>query len=300
MSNTFNLKDYIKSIRPALSESSLKTYSSTLNSIYKKSGSKVQILKWFQDHENEVLATIEDKPIQSRRAALSAIIVLLNGVGTDTYSKRMTEDNQKIQQQYESQEMTEKQKANWIDYTEVKSKWESEYERIKPLLKSKQELSNNDLWNLSKFMIITLTGGIYFPPRRSEWVSFKLKDVDKEHDNWIDLKTGEFVFNEWKEAATYGQQRIKYPRDFKTLLNKYIKRIGDQKYLIFNTVGEKLNNANLTQILNRVYGKNISTSMLRHIYLTHFHENTPSIRNLKKVASEMGHSVSMSLEYAKK
>jgi integrase len=300
MSEQFNIKEHIKSLRPTLGESSLKTYSSILSALFKKAnGDKPFNIEWFR-HVDNVLDAIADKTIQSRRATLSAVIVLLNNEGTEKYSELMKAANTEIKKDYESQKMTEKQAENWMTFEEVKSNWDKEYARVKPLLNSKTELTNNELWELSKFMMLTLTSGIFFPPRRSEWITLKLKPTDKSVDNWIDMKANEFVWNTYKTSQTYGRQRVEFPKEFKAILNKYIKRIGPQERLIFDTAGEEIKKPAFTQALNRMYGKNISTSMLRHIYLSHIHRDTPSINTLNKIAQDMGHSVSTGMEYAKK
>jgi len=300
MSNSFDLKEYIHTLRPNLGESSLKTYSSILNGIYKKAHSNKEFdIDWFKNVD-AVMDVIKDRPVAGRKTALSAVIVLLNGEGTEKYSQLMKADNETIEKGYESQTKTEKQAENWISFDEVKAKWNEEYARIKPILNAKTEPTNNDLWALSKFMMLTVTSGVFFPPRRSEWIDLKLKPEDKNTDNWIDKKSGEFVWNNYKTAKTYGQQRVPYPKEFKTILNKYLKRIGDQTYFIFDTSGQQINKPAFTQTLNRMYGKNISTSMLRHIYLSDLHKHTPPLKQMNEIAEAMGHSVVMGMEYAKK
>jgi predicted Zn-dependent protease len=60
-----------------------------------------------------------------------------------------------------------------------------------------------------------------------------------------------------------------------------------------------MNHTNITQMLNVLYGKAISTSMLRHIYLSHLYKDVPKLEQIAKTAHEMGHSVEMALEYVK-
>lgn len=313
MPEQFNIKEHIKSLRPTLGESSLKTYTSILTTLYRKAHADNAAptppinIEWFKNADN-ILNAIAKKPIQTRRATLSAVIVLLKSPTEDEnedepvkkYSELMKEANAEIKNDYASQKMTEKQAENWMTFEEVKSNWDKEYDRVKPLLNSKTELNNNELWELSKFMMLTLTSGIFFPPRRSEWITLKLKPTDKSVDNWIDMKANEFVWNTYKTSQIYGRQRVEFPKEFKTILNKYLKRIGPQEYIIFDTAGEQMKKPAFTQSLNRMYGKNISTSMLRHIYLAHIHRGTPSIEKMNKIAQDMGHSVKTGMEYAVK
>ena len=56
----------------------------------------------------------------------------------------------------------------------------------------------------------------------------------------------------------------------------------------------------LARILNKIFGKKISTSMLRHMYLTNVYRDVPKINQMQDLAKEMGHSVSTALEYVKR
>ena len=40
--------------------------------------------------------------------------------------------------------------------------------------------------------------------------------------------------------------------------------------------------------------------MLRHMYLTNFYMNTPPLKDMEKVARDMGHNVMTALEYVKR
>jgi hypothetical protein len=51
----------------------------------------------------------------------------------------------------------------------------------------------------------------------------------------------------------------------------------------------------VTRVLNRAFGKNIGSSMLRHIYLSEKY----NIDEMKKDADQMGHSLSLQKEYMK-
>ena len=88
-------------------------------------------------------------------------------------------------------------------------------------------------------------------------------------------------------------QRIKYnPK-------KWIK-VHTKDYMIYSTNGRQISCPQITRILNKIFGKNISTSMLRHIYLTNVYKNVPKINQMQDLANEMGHSVSTALEYIKR
>ena len=70
--------------------------------------------------------------------------------------------------------------------------------------------------------------------------------------------------------------------------------------MIYSSNGNKLTPPQITRVLNKIFGKNISTSMLRHIYLTDLYKDIPKINKMEILADQMGHSVSTAMEYMKR
>jgi hypothetical protein len=174
--------------------------------------------------------------------------------------------------------------------------YEDMYNKIKPLLNLK-EIDSSDYKKLQDFIILSLTSGYWIPPRRSQdWTELKIKNIDKASDNYIDKNS--FVFNKYKTAKFYETQKVDIPKGFKAILTKYLK-LNNNEYLITDDKGNKLTNVRLTQKLNHIFGNNISTSMLRHIYLTEKLKDVHKLAELDKLAQDMGHSVSEAMEYVK-
>jgi len=148
------------------------------------------------------------------------------------------------------------------------------------------------------WLLVALSSGIYFPPRRSEWQYIKLKSVTPESDNYIDLKKGVFVLNQYKTAKLYGREQVEYGKPFGLLLKKVLAVIPDQQFLLENK-GKQMNSSVITQRLNRIFGKKVSTSMLRHIYTTDKYGDMPALKELNASAEAMGHSLTQHLEYIK-
>jgi hypothetical protein len=70
--------------------------------------------------------------------------------------------------------------------------------------------------------------------------------------------------------------------------------------MLFNTKGGKLTSPNIATRLNEIFGKKVSTSALRHIYISDKFKNMPSLKELQETASAMSHSIPQMLEYIKK
>jgi len=158
-------------------------------------------------------------------------------------------------------------------------------------LKEKKDLSTFELWGLQKMMVVATVAGLFVPPRRNEWLLMKIKDIDKDKDNYIDHNKKEFVFNTFKTSKSYGQQRVPIPDKLHKLLSLYIKRkILNSEYLFSQRRGEPFISATFSQFLNSIfkdYGS-ISSNSFRHAFLTEKYGNT---KTLTKDLKNMGTSI---------
>ena len=165
------------------------------------------------------------------------------------------------------------------------------------LFKIKGELTMPQLQTIQNYIIISLTAGIFIPPRRSlDWVLMKHKNYNTDTDNYYNKK--KFVFNQYKTAKFYNKQDIEVPVPLKVIMNKWIKLI-DNDYILFDSNNNPLTPVKLNQRLNKIFNGKISVNILRHSYITSKYNNIPKLRELKKEAEAMGHNVNQLLEYIK-
>ena len=113
------------------------------------------------------------------------------------------------------------------------------------------------------------------------------------------IKKVSFTLILYKTAKDYGMQIVDAPKELNVILKKWVK-INTNDYMLYSTNGNKLTSPQITRILNKVFGKNVSTSMLRHIYLTNVYKDLPAINKMQQLANNMGHSISTAMEYIKK
>lgn len=300
--DTSELKEIIMLNRPNVSRTTVATYLSVLKNLYYSAHEptdKIDV-KWFRD-QDAVLKAVESHPVRTRKTYLSAVLVINNGRFNNKILEKVAEDNENIKQIDSSNEKTETQQDNWMDYDDVKEVWNKSYNRVKHLLNSRSTITRRpDLNDLSDFMLLTLTSGIFFPPRRSEWAQVRIKDYDPEKDNYVDTKNGAIVLNLYKTAKKYGAEKIMYPKEFKVILKKYLAVLPEtQDHLIFDTHDKPTNNVKMAHRLNFLFGRKISTSMLRHIYASKRAEMLPAIRELQADAEKMGHSLAQHIDYIK-
>ena len=111
----------------------------------------------------------------------------------------------------------------------------------------------------------------------------------------------EFVFNSYKTAKTYGQQKVTIPKELKTIMNKWIK-INHTDYLLFDTNDNALSNVKLNQRLNKLFDhKKVGVNQLRHTYLSDKYQSSIDTNNeMANDLKDMGSSMIQEKIYIKK
>ena len=285
----FDLSDYIKSKRDTLSPSSLKTYTSILYSLYRTVFDDKEIDPKNYDDTEKILSFLKDLPANKRKTILSALVVITND---KKYRDVMLGDIQTYTHNVEKQEKTPEQEKSWVDFSDIKTVWE-ELKSNADLLYKKKDLKSGDLQQIQNFIIISLLGGIFIPPRRSlDYVCFKVKDVKQDEDNYLDKST--LVFNKYKTAKCYGQQKVAVPIQLKNILNKWIKSSGNE-YLLFDTNGSPLTSVKLNQRMVKIFdGKKAGVNIMRHSYLSEkFQDSIKLNKEMDDVSKQMGTSKDM-------
>ena len=201
----------------------------------------------------------------------------------------------KVNDIYNDQKMNKKQEENWISIDEIKTKYDAVHLDAISMLNKKKSLNENVMM---EFLLMSFLSGILIPPRRSlDFSELKIRNFDVNADNYY--KSGKLYFNKYKTLKTYGLHIVDLPKELNTILKKWII-ISTKDFMIYSTNGKQLSCPQITRILNKIFGENISTSMLRHIYLTNVYKDVPKINQMQDLANEMGHSISTALECIKR
>lgn len=290
-----NIKEELKKLRPNLSEGSIKTYSSILRNLHKKVFENQEIEKSNFNEHNRILEHLKDIPANKRKTILSALVVLTD---KDEYRNVMNGDVSDYNEEIQKQEKSETQRENWIESDEIREVF-NRLENDAKILFKKSNKSNADIQQIQNYVIVSLLGGIFIPPRRSlDYCAMKIKNVNKDEDNYINKN--KFIFNRYKTAKTYGQQELEIPQQLKNILNRWIA-INDGEYLLRDKNGNQMTSTKLNQYMNRIFGgKKIATNMMRHSYLTDKYKATSEEnKKLEKDMEAMGSSENMALNYIK-
>jgi integrase len=287
--NKMEIKETIMKNRPTLKENTVKSYVSLLYSLYQQvfPDDKEIVLSKFDDSKKFLDYLMEHYDPSVRKTYLSNLVVLTENEDYRTQMMLDVEETKKIKS---DNVMNEKQILNHITNSEVKYLIQTLKNETKLIYKTKSFTPAN-LLKIQNMILITLFSGIYIPPRRLlDWAYFKVKNIDDKIDNFLDGDN--IVYNTYKTAFSYGQQRVKIPKPLLKIIQKYISVIPEsQEYMFVTITGKQMNSTLLNQRMNDIWGgRKISCNEFRHLYLsTHYGNHI----TLKKDLADMGTSMNV-------
>lgn len=301
------LKDIIIKNRPNVSISSVNTYLTNIRSTSNKIGIPLNTPENIITNSNKIFESMKDLKTNTRKSKLASFIVVLDNKDNDKkteeillkFREQMNKDLSTIREKDTNQELTEDQKANFVPWKQVLNLYKILTVEAQPLL-SLKTLTSKQFQKLTDYILMGLYTEI--PPRRSlDYCAFKIKNINEAEDNFLQVKKGKYklVFNKYKNSSRLGPQIIELPTAFGKILKKFIDK-NPYDYLIINNAGKPVLQNHITKTLNRLFDKNISTSLLRHSYLTDKYGNV-DLKELEDDTEAMGNSkVSRTLSYVSK
>lgn len=316
-----NISEALKEIRPTLSTSSNKIYTTTLTKLSEivnktRTPDNFNFLK----NSTEVLDAIKDKLPSTKRNYLNAIIVALQGFpdwekmeAFVDYSDLRDELNKQIREQSLTGKKTEKQEKNWItqeQYDDVVTDYEKRLKKHRVLQSKPSDISSPDRKLLQEYLLLKLYKEI---PSRNDFARIKivkqseynkLKNNDMEENYLVISRDGMyFIINLWKTKKSKGdRRRVEVPDNLVKLIRAVIRKKDNPDYLFEDAKGQPLSRNSLTKLFNRIFAnyfptKKISTSMLRHLFLTTKYGDIK--KEMEEDANNLGHSVDTQKNYIK-
>jgi integrase len=265
----------------------------------------------FLKKRDVVMAKLGEYAESTKKSMLGAIVSILSILKDkptyksiyNFYYERMMEAS-KASREQDTAVKSETQTANWITWPEVEGRLKELEEEVLKFAKSK--MITTAQWNtLLSFVVLALYTLV--PPRRNQdyqdlYVVKKGADKLEKDKNYYDLATKKFIFNKYKTSKAHGAQTVDAPLPLQDILALYMKlhpnKDKAEKKLLVNADGSALSSVNsITRILNKIFGKQIGSSMLRHIYLSSKYGDT--VKEMKEDAEAMGHTTAQQREYVK-
>jgi hypothetical protein len=289
--------------RPNLSAGSLRTYASILTNIAKQTKLTLTTPDDYITHYKEILASMETQPSKSRKTRLSALVVFCehspnSKEAVDAFRTLMMSDMKAVNEENDEQKLSPRQVEGNMSLEEVTKMYKALEKEVAPLWK-KDELDKKEHQRLQLYVLLSCL--LLIPPRRSlDYTDFKLRNpTDTSNYMIMEKRKPFFVFNVYKTAKKHGQQKIAIPPTLKSIITRWTA-LSPYDYLLTNLSGNKINSTTIVTMLHSFFGKPLSTSMLRHIFLTDKYKDVPSLKDIKQTANGMAHSPMMALQYVKR
>jgi integrase len=263
-----DIKEILKEKRPNLSKTSLNTYASTLTNLHKKVFKDQEFNLDNFNKTEEIIKFLSDIPPNKRKSILASLVVISD---KKSYRDLMLDDIKEYNKETAKQKKTISQEESWVSQEDVDKKYKEMEGKWKLLLKKdRYKITSKEFQEMQDFVLLSLLGGIYIPPRRlKDYVDFRIRPIGTEDPDKVNTKNkNKLIFNSYKTAKTYGQQIVKIPPKLSDILNKWID-INPTFYLSIDTKGRPLTNVKMNQRLNKIFGKKVSVNQLRHTYLSH-------------------------------
>lgn len=294
----------IKGARPSLKSSTLGSYRSTLNGLFRSvfGVGKEFNAEAFGANTDKVFEFLDTKSAHNRKTRLAILIVALEALNKEKfkdaieeYRFNMTEDAKQADNEDAEGTLTDNQKKTykpWSTFVAITNRLEKS---VKPLLNLKDELTADEFQKVQEYIIASLYTRI--PPRRlKDYTDMKLKDVKKETDNYVELKkTPQFVFNSYKTSKIHGQQTVELPKDLASVIKKWMSLNTHPSFLV-DTKGNAMTVTKLNITLGRIFD-GASVNILRHSFISDKLKHMPKLKEMQELADDMGHTVSEQLKY---
>ena len=307
--NTETLTEELTEARPNVKPNTIRQYEIQLNKLKKVFESD----NWdFLSKPEDVVDKLKGNKFTSQRNSYNAIIVLLMALNHDNKYDKLLEEygklrdtlNNKYVEDQQSGKISEKQKENFAELSEIQTMISQMESEIKAKdLKKQNKLSGKEKELLTVYVIYSLLVRL---PIRNDMAGMelitktqynKLSDDQKKNTNYlVNEKSSMFmVLNEYKTVAKYGEKKIDVPKDLEKIFRMYIKITNKQpgEVLFVSSTGKAISRNAMSQLLLKTskkrMGKAVSTTLMRKAVVSDKFGDMK--KEQKELADIMGHSV---------
>lgn len=255
------------------------------------------------DDAKSTLAYLKKKYTKKTyKSYITSIIVYRKALGSDTqdYDSELKKANTEIEQEYDTNKASPKEASNTITRYEIGKLIEYFDSKLSITVPLKGNVTYFD--RFQQYLVLNLY--YLIPPLRNDYVNLEVHekpvkdDLQDTEKNYIFLSKKQLVLNRYKTSKAYGKTTIDLPSELVGVIREWIKsreiiypQLVDEPQLLITRNLTPMNQVNLTQYLNRIFGRNISTTMLRKSYLSEKYPVIHSKEEMKKDAKAMQHSV---------
>lgn len=298
----------LQEFKPSLRESSVKAYARNIAKMISKNVN-LKSLDSIQDF-------LKDYKSTTRANYYSSLSVYskMNKEPedfVDEIEKLRNKEHSVYSEDADNHTKSEKQEKNWMPWDDIEKLAKEMYDKALKIGKDNKgvELTMQKRMDMQDALLVNLYTRLQM---RNDIANMKVlsvtehKNLDpkyKTSKNFLVMKPSKpyLELNHYKTSRKYGSKKFDIPEEIVPLLKSWL-RYNKTGFLFVNTKDQPMSSnavsKNFIRIFNKHTGKNISTSMLRHIYLSDKYQ--PVTDEKKRDADIMMHSTMMQNGYIKK
>lgn len=305
-----------------LSENTLKNYQAVINGILRELGLEKEDEKgdWIAKHWNRMMNIIDGSKsvhTQKNRTAVLKVWCDLHDLPEkygEELEKKMGELASKVNDEYSTNKMNEKQEANWVGVQEMREIVDKMRTKLPANVSAIDTYS--EYKQLIRYMMLLIHIHI---PLRNDLACAKIylsNDMPKEQDNDVNYiainkskKSAILYLNDYKTQKEYGQKVINFPAEVAKELVKYydvIIRMSPNHWFIRDSEDDNkcISRVTFTKWFNTIFsdtGKKVSSTQIRRAVVSDLYKvDEDEMKKKQELANVMGHSVQQAgLSYAK-
>lgn len=316
-----SLKEKIMKKRK-INENSVTQYLRCLNALKKSIGvTDDEMCECLSDFDKVMKYINGLEKMTTKKNKLTAVVVALDSCEADDkliqkYKNVLKDANDEYNLFLNKQIKTETQKKNWIEYPEL-VKVANDLLSIVKTFKNKEQLSKMEYDALMKCVL--LQTHLEFPLRNdlSEVKMINSKDYsklkDKKTENYLVIQDKPskmvFHFNHFKNQKSLGSLKMPVPKKLVNLYKIYFKFNKSDNFLTSlkdrtSPITPNKQTKIFTELFKSYYpDKNISSSLIRHIIISHLTKDEPTIKEKQEkkehIKVKFQHSEKMNDQYRK-
>lgn len=234
------------------------------------------------------------------KSFIASIVVYLKATGNvslvEKYGMEMKRVNDIIQTKEKDNLPSSSEKQNFVTQQEIKT--------LIDQIRLKTKMENYTFADRFDFIKQYLVLNLYYliPPLRNDYVGCLVVEslpflVDTTK-NYIILSQKKLLLNRYKTQKHYGNKEIDLPDSLLEIVKEYMNtrvelypELANNNELLLTKYLKPMNQVNLTQYLNKIFKKKVSSTMLRKSFISDKYSSEYSVNQMEADARKMGHSV---------
>lgn len=293
------LSDTIKKNKPSIRETSIKQYTNQLRKFLEKINKSPDDINKNSTELLKDFNKLDDLSENTKKNILISLMVFADDDAKKNYEPVLNKyNNAYFKKMSEGYNDSQKDKQN-ISFNDLMKVLEDYKKKANDIIKDKkQQITNKDHDILTAYILLELY--LNQAPLRNDYKDVLIsnsprvskKETDDKANNYYVVSTGTFVINNYKTSGSNGSIIFNVNSDLKKFIKKYISYSPDVKYLFYNQNMEPYSSSAFTNKISKIFkdaiGTPLSTTMIRHIYLTNKYGDLK--KEMYKDAKMMGHS----------